>query len=118
MVLVECWNVIGDLGAAVRSSDRKRAEAEALAVALGGEGGPFAVGLCWVVRATRRNRDLLSRYPHIFDARFPGSSLGWLRALTTGDDFPSEPGIMWCDLGAMCLVARRRKRLAEPSDRA
>ena len=52
LVIVECWNTFGDLGAASRSSNRKLAEAEALAAALGGDGGPYEVGLCWVVRDT------------------------------------------------------------------
>ena len=41
-VLVECWNTIGDVGAAARSTDRKHAEAADLAVVAGGE-RPFAV---------------------------------------------------------------------------
>jgi transcriptional regulator with XRE-family HTH domain len=31
LMLVECWNAIGDVGAAARSSERKRAELEAIA---------------------------------------------------------------------------------------
>jgi transcriptional regulator with XRE-family HTH domain len=52
LVIVECWNTFGNLGAATRSSNRKLHEAEANAVAVAGDGGPFAVGLCWVVRDT------------------------------------------------------------------
>jgi transcriptional regulator with XRE-family HTH domain len=44
LVLVECWNTFGDLGAAVRSSDRKLADARSLAVTLGGDEGPFESG--------------------------------------------------------------------------
>ena len=36
LILVECWNTIGDLGAAVRSTNRKRVEAEDLAAVIGG----------------------------------------------------------------------------------
>ena len=36
LILVECWNSIGDVGAAVRSTNRKRVEAEGLAAVLGG----------------------------------------------------------------------------------
>ncbi|HEU4572293.1 MAG TPA: helix-turn-helix transcriptional regulator, partial [Candidatus Limnocylindrales bacterium] len=50
LVLAECWNSFGDLGAAARSSNRKAAEAEALAIARLGEGA--RVRACWVVRAT------------------------------------------------------------------
>lgn len=108
LVIVECWNTFGDLGAAARSSNRKLAEAEALTAALGGDGGPYAIGLCWVVRDTARNRELMSRYEHIFAARFPGSSAGWVRALTEGGPLPAESGLVWCDGRATRLFARRR----------
>ncbi|MBA2569997.1 MAG: hypothetical protein H0V04_02320, partial [Chloroflexi bacterium] len=108
LVLVECWNTFGDIGAAVRSADRKRAEVEALAVALGGDEGPNAVGACWVVRATRRNRELLVRYPHIFESRFPGPGPAWVATLTSGGPTPHEPGLIWCDIEATRLFARRR----------
>lgn len=108
LVLVECWNTFGDLGAAARSSDRKRAEADAVAVALSPDYAPLEVGVCWVVRDTRRNRELLSRYPHIIESRFPGSSAAWVRALTSGGPLPQQPGLVWSDLRATRLFARRR----------
>ena len=109
LILVECWNTIGDLGAAARSTNRKTAEAERLAVAAGGE-RPFAVRAVWVVRATARNRALVARYPEIFAARFPGSSARWLAALTTGaGPPPPEPGLVWCDVRATRLFAWRRR---------
>lgn len=110
MTLVECWNTIGDLGAATRSSDRKRAEVDELAVALGGDAGRVEVGTCWVIRDTEANRALLARYPHIFVSRFPGSSIGWLRVLTMGGPMPSDPALVWCDLAAQRLFARRPPR--------
>jgi transcriptional regulator with XRE-family HTH domain len=105
LAIVECWNSFGDLGAAARSSNRKVAEAEALAAALGGDEGSFQVGLCWVVRDTARNRELVKRYPHIFDGRFPGSSAAWVRALTEGTAMPATHGLVWCDLNATRLFA-------------
>ena len=105
--LVECWNVIGDIGAAARSTARKLAEAEALAIA-SGNGQPYRVGGCWVVRATARNRQLVARYPEVFASRFPGSSIGWVRALATGTEPPAEPGLVWCDANATRLYAWRR----------
>lgn len=108
LVLVECWNIFGDIGAAARGSARKQAEAEAAAVAFGGE-VPLRVATCWVVRATRRNRELIARYPEAFSARFPGSSHGWMRALTSGGDPPSAAGLVWCDLGARRLFSLRRR---------
>jgi transcriptional regulator with XRE-family HTH domain len=107
LTLVECWNTIGDVGAAARSSSRKIAEAEAFATAVGGE-RPHRVSGCWVVRATARNRELVRRYPEVFAARFPGSSLGWVRALTLGTDPPDQPGLVWCDVSATRLFAWRR----------
>ena len=103
---VECWNDIGDVGASSRSSTRKQAELEALAVARWGPGG--RARHVWVVRATARNRDLVARYPEVFAARFPGSSRRWVDALTTGAEPPEEPGLVWCDVGATRLYEWRQ----------
>lgn len=113
MVLIECWNSFGDLGAAARSSDRKLAEAAGLAAATGGDAGPLRVGLCWVVRASARNRQLIARYHHIFESRFPGPSASWARALSHGGPMPDLPGLVWCDAGATRLVARRRVAIVD-----
>jgi hypothetical protein len=59
LVVVEAWNTIGDIGAAVRSFQRKLTEAEALAIAIGGQRPHRVCGL-WVVRAAERNRRLLA----------------------------------------------------------
>jgi hypothetical protein len=106
MICIECWNTIGDIGAAARASARKAAELEQMAV---GRWGPEArVGLVWVVRSTRRNRDLLATYPEVFAARFPGSSRDWVVALTEGREPPSAPGIVWCDINATRLFEWRQ----------
>ena len=107
MTVVECWNTFGDIGGAARSSARKAAEAEDLATARWGE-APHEVGLVWVVRATARNRALVARYPELFASRFPGSSARWVRALTTGEEPPTDPGIVWADVNATRLFAWRR----------
>ena len=86
MLLVECWNTIGDVGVASRSSERKRVDLDAIAA---GRWGPDAsVNVLWVVRATARNRALIHRYPEVFTARFPGSSRGWVDCLTSGERPP------------------------------
>lgn len=109
LVITECWNTFGDLGGAARSSRQKMVFAAEQAVVLGGDDGPFDTGLCWVVRDTIRNRELVARYRHIFEALLPGSSLDWVRALSVpGASMPSEPGLVWCDLHARRLFARRR----------
>lgn len=106
--LIECWNSVGDVGSGARSSNRKVAEAEALAVALGGA-RPYEVRSCWVLRDTARNRALVRRYPEVFATRFPGSSRGWVGALTAGAEPPAEAGLVWCDLSATRLFAWRRR---------
>ncbi len=108
LILVECWNTVGDVGAAARGSERKRAEAEALAVARWGE-QVHRVGLVWVVRASARNRALVGRYPEVFLARFPGSSQGWVRALIEGEAPPPDAGLVWSDLAGSRLFAWRRR---------
>jgi transcriptional regulator with XRE-family HTH domain len=106
-ILNECWNTIGDVGAAARSSARKLSDLEDLATARWGTDGQ--VGLVWVVRATARNRALIAQYPEVFATRFPGSSRGWIEALLTGSVPPHEPGLVWCDVGATRLYEWRRR---------
>lgn len=91
IVVVEIWNRLDDLGAAVRSMSRKVAEAEGLAVLAAGDGPAFRVASCWLFVDTAANRRLLARYPEIFAARFGGSSVGWVRCLVDGSAPPSAP---------------------------
>ena len=113
LILVECWNTFGDVGAAVRSTNRKLAEAADLAVAIGGE-RPYRVAGCWVVRDVPRNRSLIARYPELFASKFPGSSVLWARALgePAGNgprhDPPPELSLVWCDALATRLYPWRR----------
>jgi transcriptional regulator with XRE-family HTH domain len=110
LVLCECWNTFGDIGGAARSTTRKVHEAEAYAIAIG-EDRPYRVACCWIVRDTRRNRELVARYPEVFAARFPGSSRRWVEALTGsvgGMEPPTEQGLVWCDVEATRLIAWRR----------
>jgi transcriptional regulator with XRE-family HTH domain len=106
LICVECWNTIGDIGAAARASDRKRAEAEAIAV--GKWGADARAALVWVVRATARNRTLVTRYPEVFASRFPGSSRRWVAALAVGTSPPEESGLIWCDVRATRLFGWRQ----------
>lgn len=109
LVLEECWNTFGNIGASVRSTRRKIAEAEALAVPAGGERGPYRVAAVWVVRDAPRNRAVLARYPEVFDATFAASSAAWVKALTVrGTPVPKELGLVWCDPRRGRLTAWRR----------
>lgn len=96
LILCECWNRFGDLGAAARSTSRKVAEARELAAALF-DRGPFTVHVCWLVRPTAANRDLVRRYPELLASRFTGSSRAWARTLDEGATPPDEPGFVWFD---------------------
>lgn len=108
LMITECWNTFGNINASVRNTRRKIAEAEALSVSLGGDSGPYRVAACWIVRDTRRNREIVGRYPEVFGSVFTGSSAGWVKALTTpGAEPPTEIGLIWCDLAATRLFARR-----------
>ena len=104
-ILVECWNTIGDLGAATRATHRKVAEAAAT-------WPDDRVATVWVVRDTAANRRLLARYPAIIDATFPGSSRRWVRALTIGHHPPpTMPGLVWFDAATATIREHRRARM-------
>jgi transcriptional regulator with XRE-family HTH domain len=93
-VLVEIWNRLDDLGAAVRSSDRKvAAYAEPRR-----DARPAA--LLWLLVDTAANRAIVRRYPAIVRSRFPGSSSAWVRAVVTSESPPRDPGIAWVDVTA------------------
>jgi transcriptional regulator with XRE-family HTH domain len=100
-VLAECWNTFGDLGAAVRATQRKEQEAAA-------SWPDDRITTVWIVRDTAANRALLARYPHILDAAFPGSSRRWVRCLVDGDPPPRARGIVWFDPATDRLTERRR----------
>jgi transcriptional regulator with XRE-family HTH domain len=102
IVLVEIWNRLDDLGAAVRSSDRKLAEVSRRRVGA-------AIGSCWLLVDTAANREIVRRYPAIIRARFGGSSQAWVAALSAGTPAPIEPGIAWVD------TRSRRLRELRPS---
>ena len=109
LLVEEAWNSFGDIGAGARSFDRKLAAARDLAIAIGGE-RPYTVGGVWIVRATKRNRELVARYQEVFAARFPGSSSGWVGTLKARLPPPDEPGLVWCNVLATDLYAWRRHR--------
>ena len=95
VVLVEVWNRLDDLGAAVRSSDRKLADVGSR------RGRNPSVRSCWLLVDTAANRELVRRHPMILRARFSGSSVGLVRALSTGSAAPTAPA----SPGSMSLPA-------------
>lgn len=96
LIIQEAWNMFGDVGAAVRSTNRKRAEAGDLSATIDG-GSPYRVATVWVIRPSSANRGLVGRYPEIFGSAFPGSSRAWAKAIVTGSRAPDEPGLVWLD---------------------
>jgi transcriptional regulator with XRE-family HTH domain len=94
LIVVEIWNRLEDLGAAVRGMARKVAEAQALAAT---HAPPDRVAWCWIFADTAQNRELVRRYPAVFRAQFDGSSRAWVRALANGAAPPDRPGITWID---------------------
>jgi transcriptional regulator with XRE-family HTH domain len=107
LIIWEIWNTFGDIGAAIRSTNRKRAEALTLA-AIVDAGPPYRVATVWVVRPTAANRALIARYPEIFHSGFPGSSRLWVKALETGAVPPDRPGLVWLDPASGRLTEWRR----------
>lgn len=97
LILVEIWNRLDDIGAAARSTDRKVAEASALAAFAGVDGAPYRIASCWLLVDTAANRRLVAAYPEILRTRFGGPSEAWARALAEGAAPPIEPGIAWVD---------------------
>lgn len=109
LIQAECWNTFGDLGAALRATNRKTAEAAAHAIAtIARDAEPYRVATVWIVRASATNRRLLATYPHIIDAAFPGSSRRWVAALEHGEPPPVDPGMVWFDPATGRLTEHRR----------
>ncbi len=107
LIIEEAWNTFGDLGAAIRATNRKSAEALGLAATVD-DGPPYRVAMVWVVRDSAANREILRRYPEIVQTAFPGSSRGWVDALTRGTEPPLGSSLVWHDPATGRLIARRK----------
>jgi transcriptional regulator with XRE-family HTH domain len=60
------------------------------------ETGEVRVAGCWVVRATRLNRQLVHEHETIFAARFPVSGRLWLTAMQHANaPMPERSGLLW-----------------------
>lgn len=111
LLIEEAWNTFSDLGAAIRSTNRKTAEAADLAASID-RGMPYRVGTVWVVKPSAANRRLVARYPQIFRSAFPGSSKAWAKVLTSGESPPTQPGLVWLDPSNGRLTAWRQPQRA------
>lgn len=107
LFIEEAWNTFGDVGAAVRSTSRKIAEAADLAATID-DGPAYRVAAVWVVRDNPSNREVIRRFPEVIASAFPGSSRDWVRALTTSQAPPERPGIVWYDASTDLIHEWRR----------
>jgi len=107
-IVVEVWDWLDDLGAALRGIDRKVASLRGQLAARPGGAGEWRVSGLWVVRGTRRNRELAAEFRHLFTSRFPVSTTDWSRALTDpATQMPRAAGILWTDVKGERLLAVR-----------
>ena len=107
LIVQEAWNTFGDIGAAIRSTNRKAAEATEMAVTFD-HGPAYRVAAVWVVRSSAGNRALVARYPEIFGSAFAGSSRAWAKSLLDGSAPPSRPGLVWIDSSSGRIAEWRR----------
>jgi hypothetical protein len=109
--LIEVWDWFADVGAVGRAWHRRLAALERYAIARMPTDVVPRVGGAWVVRATRRNRELVAAHSEFFAALLPGSSAAWLRALTERDSrMPAESALIWVSVTGTRLFASRVRK--------
>jgi hypothetical protein len=106
--LVEVVDWLADVGESVRDFDRRLAALDRFAVArMRGDAVPQSGGI-WLLRATTRNRRLVADHREFFRGRFPGSGRAWLATLLDPrSPMPSEPALLWVDVGGTRIFAAR-----------
>jgi transcriptional regulator with XRE-family HTH domain len=108
-VVVEIWDWFADVGEAMRGLDGKTAAARRMLEDR--RDGAWRVGGLWVVRGTRRNRELVGELRELFASKFPGSPAAWLAALEDPTTpMPSPSGFLWTDVRGARLIAARWSR--------
>lgn len=100
--VVEVWDLLLDVGAAMRGLEAK---VQATRARLGPD---WHVEGLLVVRGTARNRALIGEFAPLFEARYPASSVEWIRALTDPVvPIPDGAGFAWTDVAGTRLVPAR-----------
>jgi transcriptional regulator with XRE-family HTH domain len=101
IAVVELVDLVADAGGDMRGLSDKVAAVRRT------RPGARVAGLL-AIRATRRNRQLLAELAPVIDARFPASSVGWLRALSDIEaPMPGGDGLVWARVDGGGLFARR-----------
>ena len=112
VALIEIIDWFDDVGAPMRAWPRRleAVERSAIAKMVGDQAVPRVSG-CWVIRATRRNRELVAQHENLFRNRFPGSGRAWLAALTDpAKPMPEEAAILWVSVSGDRIFAVRWRR--------
>jgi transcriptional regulator with XRE-family HTH domain len=100
-LLTDVGDAFRGLGDKVAAIEREQASKSRL------QGSPRIAGLL-VLRATRRNREIVRRLSGVFRTRFPAASTAWLRALSIADEpMPSRDGFLWSSVRGDRLFAAR-----------
>jgi transcriptional regulator with XRE-family HTH domain len=110
IALIEIIDWFEDVGAPMRDWPRRveAVERRAIASMFGDQAVPRVSG-CWLIRATRRNRELVADHANLFRNRFPGSGRAWLAALgDTAKQMPGEPGLLWVSVDGTRIWPMRR----------
>ena len=63
-----------------------------------------------LITTAAQTRAIVARYPAILRSRFKGSSIGWVRALTSTHAPPNQAGLLWATTDATRLVPLRWRR--------
>jgi transcriptional regulator with XRE-family HTH domain len=114
VAVIEVVDWLPDVGASLRDWTRRLARTDQRATATLTLDDPHTgrpvvpiVGGCWVLRATHRNRHIVSDHRLVFRASFPGSSTAWLRALSENSPIPNEPALLWVSVNGQRLWRSR-----------
>jgi transcriptional regulator with XRE-family HTH domain len=107
--LCEVTDWVEDVGEAVRDFQRRLAALDLYAVSrMRGEEPPPKPSGFWLLRATKRNRQLVGEHRNFFRARFPGSGRAWFAALTQPSaPIPNEPALLWVSVSGERIFAAR-----------
>jgi transcriptional regulator with XRE-family HTH domain len=110
--IVEVWDLLADVGAALRSFDAKTA-------AVGASLPSWHVEGAWVVRGTRRNRRLIRELDALVRARFPSDSRAWLASIDSASrPLPRGAALAWSGVASPTLHAWSRPRGSQANEAA